>query len=276
MVRSSGGSASRARSRRAPRRLARPRSRRAPRCRSRPGRGRNRHRSSRRSSRSPPRPRDPSAIRRARSSGTAASSGVLEDTRDVDIDPERGGVGGVLRDPGVLADRQAQTPAVDDEDCRLGPGREPLGLGATQPHLVVGHGRTLAIDHERCRDARRPHHPRPVRRRAPCSRSRHRRHEGPSTVGHQRRSAARPARSRSGTARKDHDPSRGRADHRRVRRGVPGDVVRHDPGLGGGDDQWRGHEHTPPQDEAVRRAHDPGAALSTHRRSRPSRGSLGR
>jgi hypothetical protein len=167
--------------------------------------------------------------------------GGLEDAGDIGVDAQAGGVVRVLRDPGVLADRQTEPPAVDVDHGRLAARGEADRLGRAQPHLAVGHRRSRPVDgeHRDVRCAGVAVHRRAHQRQRPGLGAGLDDRRQSRIIGADRRGVQLvPGQGELG--KDDHPRARG-ANGRRVRRRVRGDVVRHARRLGDGDGEGLTH-----------------------------------
>jgi hypothetical protein len=147
----------------------------------------------------------------------------------------------VLRDPGVLADRQPEPPAVELDHGRRLTGAEAVGLRAAEPHLPVDDPRDRAVDREH-RDvravARAGHGRADERDRARVGARRDDRLE-PGVVDRDCGSAELvPGERELG---EDHDAGSCRANRVRMLQRIPGHVERHAAWLDDGDGEGLSH-----------------------------------
>ena len=145
----------------------------------------------------------------------------------VRVDAEGSGVHLVLGDADVLADGQAEPPAVHLQHGGLVAWGEPPGLGPGEPQLAVGHADPGPV-HSQHRDVRAPGLAGDRRARQsdrPGLRARLGERAQPRIGGRQgRRAQLVPGQRELG---EDHHPGRRGAHRGRVRHRVPGHVVRH-------------------------------------------------
>jgi hypothetical protein len=169
---------------------------------------------------------------------------VFHGAGDVGIDPERRRRRGMLRDAGVLADPEPESPAVDVNRGGCGSGAETLDLRGAQVHLSVRHAGTGAVDRE-YRDVDLPV---ATRERRPDEGDRARLGAGlddwpEARVVRQDRLRLELV-ARQGQLREDDDARAGRPNRLGVDAGVGGHVARDDTRLGNSESQWLSHAPT--------------------------------
>ena len=145
----------------------------------------------------------------------------------VGVDAEGSGVRLVLGNADVLADGQAEPPAVHLQHGGLVAGGEPAGLGLAEPQLAVGHADPGPVhgQHRDVRAAGLAGHRRARQGDRPGLGARLGERAQPRIGGREGRRAQLVTGQRE--LGEDHDPGRRGAHGRRVRHRVPGHVVRH-------------------------------------------------